>query len=274
MNLASLLPCLRLFILGAVLIQGVRCDCKQPCQNDGVCFNDTCICSTNYTGSECQIRHPCSSSPCMNGGNCSKRGDKYRCVCPADFSGSHCEWVNRCKSSPCLNAGSCRTWESRYFCICSTAFTGTNCERARSTSPAPTSTRLPHTHTHSSSLVLLAVVAVLLALVVVTTLGWCCWCKVRRRYLGCTRPAGRQDAATRVHIPGFSFSQLLESQGSGEVQGGFYPVWTTPPSYCSLQGDTKPLEFPPPYDELALDAIATPAGGKPLQGAENWVSTR
>lgn len=113
---------------------------------------------------------------------------------------------------------------------------------------------------------LLAVVAVLLALVVVTTLGWCCWCKVRRRYLGCTRQAGRQDAATRVHIPGFSFSQLLESQGSGEVQGGFYPVWTTPPSYCSLQGDTKPLEFPPPYDELALDAIATPTGEETFAG--------
>ena len=33
----------------------------------------------------------CSSSPCLNGGSCVDRLNRFLCLCPAGFSGSHCE---------------------------------------------------------------------------------------------------------------------------------------------------------------------------------------
>lgn len=33
----------------------------------------------------------CASSPCLNGGSCLDRLNRFQCLCPAGFSGQFCE---------------------------------------------------------------------------------------------------------------------------------------------------------------------------------------
>ena len=61
------------------------------CQNGGICRdtddknNYTCTCTRGYTGRNCELQfNPCDSSPCKQGGNCSKFTiDDFQCDCPA-----------------------------------------------------------------------------------------------------------------------------------------------------------------------------------------------
>ena len=60
------------------------------CNNSGVCTdtpdknNYTCTCTPGFTGRNCENEFdPCESSPCENGGNCSKlTRDDFQCTCP------------------------------------------------------------------------------------------------------------------------------------------------------------------------------------------------
>lgn len=60
------------------------------CKNGGLCFdtddknNYTCTCADGFTGRNCELEFdPCDSSPCKQGGNCSKLGlGDFKCDCP------------------------------------------------------------------------------------------------------------------------------------------------------------------------------------------------
>lgn len=52
-----------------------------------------CICSTGWTGADCQIEvDPCSSGPCDNGGTCvRKERGGYECRCKPAWTGATCQ---------------------------------------------------------------------------------------------------------------------------------------------------------------------------------------
>lgn len=60
------------------------------CKNGGLCFdtddknNYTCTCADGFTGRNCELEFdPCVSSPCEQGGTCSKLGlGDFKCDCP------------------------------------------------------------------------------------------------------------------------------------------------------------------------------------------------
>ena len=67
--------------------------CDPPC-NNGVCIDDnTCACSTGYSGELCDVPiiTECDVNPCQNGGNCSTVAVTPVCDCPDDFGGPRCE---------------------------------------------------------------------------------------------------------------------------------------------------------------------------------------
>ena len=60
------------------------------CENGGICRdtldknNYTCTCYPGFTGRNCELEfNPCDSSPCEQGGTCSKFSvDDFKCDCP------------------------------------------------------------------------------------------------------------------------------------------------------------------------------------------------
>ncbi len=68
------------------------------CKNNATCQADnfgnyTCLCSTGYTGLDCQIEiNECESIPCQNGGTCKEtEPGSYECKCLPGFTGFNCE---------------------------------------------------------------------------------------------------------------------------------------------------------------------------------------
>jgi hypothetical protein len=57
-------------------ISNTPCDVTQPCQNNGICYNNntiargyTCSCPRGFDGVQCQIdRRPCKNDTCWNNG--------------------------------------------------------------------------------------------------------------------------------------------------------------------------------------------------------------
>ncbi|XP_076084747.1 aggrecan core protein-like isoform X2 [Mytilus galloprovincialis] len=70
---------------------------------------------------------PCTSSPCINNGECIVQNGTYNCDCPAGYFGSECQ-VTPCSSSPCVNGGKCTTTGSLYVCSCPTGYNGNQCQ--------------------------------------------------------------------------------------------------------------------------------------------------
>ncbi|XP_078487952.1 uncharacterized protein LOC100179634 isoform X3 [Ciona intestinalis] len=104
-----------------------------PCVNGGQCISVgntyRCSCPTGYSGNNCQIPpNPCLSLPCLNGGQCQTVGASYRCVCQSGYSGPNCGvFADPCSARPCRNGGQCRSSGSQYTCICPQGFTGRDC---------------------------------------------------------------------------------------------------------------------------------------------------
>ncbi|GBN32429.1 Fat-like cadherin-related tumor suppressor, partial [Araneus ventricosus] len=70
---------------------------------------------------------PCTSSPCLNKGNCTVNGNSFKCACKGPFFGNRCE-KDPCSSSPCRNGGKCKITGNTYSCDCPKDYVGERCE--------------------------------------------------------------------------------------------------------------------------------------------------
>ena len=82
-------------------------------------------------GERCDAFNPCLSSPCLNNGLCvSRPGGFYQCICTSDFTGLNCESrINVCDGL-CKNDGTCvlnDLGSSKAKCLCKPGFTGLTC---------------------------------------------------------------------------------------------------------------------------------------------------
>ncbi|XP_043111660.1 hyaluronan-binding protein 2-like [Puntigrus tetrazona] len=85
------------------------------------------------------LRGKCSPNPCLNGGECEEKREKFKCKCPKQFVGRRCERGKRvCKKGTC-GAGLCLLTPSPpYFkCKCIPPFAPPNCRSPVPCSPNP-----------------------------------------------------------------------------------------------------------------------------------------
>uniref|UniRef100_A0A671RRE3 trypsin n=1 Tax=Sinocyclocheilus anshuiensis TaxID=1608454 RepID=A0A671RRE3_9TELE len=81
----------------------------------------------------------CSPNPCLNGGECEEKRDKFKCKCPKQFVGRRCERGKRvCKRGTC-GAGLCLLTPSPpyYKCKCIPPFAPPNCRSTAPCNPSP-----------------------------------------------------------------------------------------------------------------------------------------
>ncbi|XP_038051798.1 low-density lipoprotein receptor-related protein 4-like [Patiria miniata] len=116
---------------------GHECNDPATCQEGERCrqYKTTheCVCKDGLAGAACELDNLCASSPCENGGTCSRsasRDDDFFCQCPNRYSGKRCEtFVPPCDSSPCMHAGTCLDeLPDSFHCECSPGYVGTQCE--------------------------------------------------------------------------------------------------------------------------------------------------
>ncbi|XP_019643256.1 PREDICTED: LOW QUALITY PROTEIN: protein crumbs-like [Branchiostoma belcheri] len=110
---------------------------SHPCENGGICVDEiqnyTCICTTRYTGRNCEIDTGplCNSEAnlCYNGGVCQEQqnGNYTTCVCRDGWAGPRCT-ESPCVSEPCMNGATCLNVTGGYQCTCPEGFAGVNCE--------------------------------------------------------------------------------------------------------------------------------------------------
>lgn len=121
-------------------------DCLSNCTNgNGLCqiqANTTnvleCSClASYYYGSGCQYDlRPCSSSPCLNNGQCLNINDNlnkwsFNCSCQPGYVGSSCQdRVDMCANQTCSSNGVCRASlnSTATRCECYDMYFGEECE--------------------------------------------------------------------------------------------------------------------------------------------------
>ncbi|XP_072027329.1 uncharacterized protein [Amphiura filiformis] len=85
-----------------------------------------------------EIRSPCLSGPCLNGGQCSaiNNNQTFSCRCTNGYTGNFCQTPpSPCLSTPCQNGGRCSDIDSNqaFLCRCTNGYTGNLCQ----TPPSP-----------------------------------------------------------------------------------------------------------------------------------------
>ncbi|KAI3383429.1 hypothetical protein SNEBB_005763 [Seison nebaliae] len=105
----------------------------EECENDYKMPNGyRCLCRNELRQEiSCDLKNPCSSRPCLNGGVCRESLDysSYTCQCSPMYTGFNCATSsNPCLlSSPCQNGGTCFFTNNRLICTCPLSFTGIYC---------------------------------------------------------------------------------------------------------------------------------------------------
>ncbi|XP_067242210.1 hyaluronan-binding protein 2-like [Chanodichthys erythropterus] len=85
------------------------------------------------------LRGKCSPNPCLNGGVCEEKRDKFKCKCPRQFVGRRCERGKRvCKRGTC-GTGLCLLTSAPpyYKCKCIPPFAPPNCKSPIPCAPNP-----------------------------------------------------------------------------------------------------------------------------------------
>ncbi|CAF2104402.1 unnamed protein product [Rotaria magnacalcarata] len=108
-----------------------ECSISTGCLNGGSCFNGSCCCPSNFTGSLCETpMNPCGNNPCQHNGLCLSTSTGYQCQCSPYYTGSSCEInLNPCDYSPCRNGAQCNLLGNITFnCTCPIGYTGQYCD--------------------------------------------------------------------------------------------------------------------------------------------------
>uniref|UniRef100_A0AAF5I050 Uncharacterized protein n=1 Tax=Strongyloides stercoralis TaxID=6248 RepID=A0AAF5I050_STRER len=110
------------------------------CLNGGLCqsiYNRntgrdyTCLCSSRYSGNDCELDlNMCSDNPCPPGVKCHSLINDFFCNCPIGFTGKTCQirgnW-DPCNSNPCGKYGTCLAFQSSFICNCTNGYSGKFC---------------------------------------------------------------------------------------------------------------------------------------------------
>ncbi|CAF1215031.1 unnamed protein product [Adineta steineri] len=101
------------------------------CYNNGECTNGrTCNCPPGYGGIDCRGL-PCGSGFCYNGGECvtNKTTGQMQCVCSGNYTLSDCSAEKCSENGPiCYNDGICeRDDDGNYTCQCIGEWAGADC---------------------------------------------------------------------------------------------------------------------------------------------------
>ncbi|CAB4057495.1 FAT1_2_3 [Lepeophtheirus salmonis] len=80
------------------------------CINERTCFKEYTeekYCNCNLPENYRNVKAPCDSSPCLNGGICTNLHNDFHCECPDRLSSKRCTYGKLCNPNPCLNSGVC-----------------------------------------------------------------------------------------------------------------------------------------------------------------------
>ena len=119
--------------------------CLLSCSHHGSCSLNTytnqigCTCDQYYTGDSCQYDlRPCSSWPCLHGGNCTniftQNTTLFTCECESVYYGVYCEnEIDLCLNSTCVKGqGYCKMVNSKVTCVCLNGYEGEKCDQKSS----------------------------------------------------------------------------------------------------------------------------------------------
>uniref|UniRef100_A0A3Q0SC79 Crumbs cell polarity complex component 2a n=1 Tax=Amphilophus citrinellus TaxID=61819 RepID=A0A3Q0SC79_AMPCI len=107
------------------------CD-SDPCLNGGTCedrFNKfVCLCDSGWEGDQCEIdTDDCVSQPCVHG-NCEDYLADFQCHCHLGYAGTLCdEDIDECEHHVCEHGGTCQDGPNMYTCICPKEYSGPHC---------------------------------------------------------------------------------------------------------------------------------------------------